>query len=722
MFRGGLRNIKTEILSKMVIIVAFSLGISISYNYFEGKKAAINNASKSIEKIDSSIIYQTSNFLFSARDTAQNIAALMASDENLDGEDIESIKALVLSTLRQARQVTGIKVALENGFYLSANKVNTKTEQNETSAPEGAVFVTKIGFRIGESIQEKYYNRDFVALDFEPQNSSTANNHPHESDWYKRTFDTQQNRFSNLELIDNQNTVGITASVPITNRNGQKLGVAAVDISVNELSSFINEMRPTDYSRSFIVDEKMQIIADSDMQENLVLENGQATILTADKLSDDTLKVTLDQYSQKKNVNEVVSNIINIKNEKGDMVASVSQFPPALGLDWKIASVTPTSVFTAEAFAIQENSLYLGGLILLVVIIVAYFMAQNISEPISYLASEAQKIKSLNLEDIMFMDSQITEINELTNTMQESKQTLVNFSKYVPKGLIKEFVGNKREVELGGETKEVTLMFSDVENFTNMAEGLSPTDLMLHLSDYFDELTKIIIDNQGTVDKFIGDAIMAFWISPSLNQNFATDACRSVLLCQHSLKIMNEFWKVTGKPPLFTRFGLNHGNAIIGNVGSSERMNYTALGDAVNLAARLEGINKVYGTEITISESVKSKLDDKFIVRPLDIVAVKGKSEGVQIYELVGLNNDPLIMPVQDSTLEFLDEFRKAYALYCEKDWKNALKAFETLDQRNAEKNLYKDSVSALYIERCKNLIKNPPGKDWDGIFHAKEK
>ena len=230
-------------------------------------------------------------------------------------------------------------------------------------------------------------------------------------------------------------------------------------------------------------------------------------------------------------------------------------------------------------------------------------------------------------------------------------------------------------------------------------------------------MTSIVAENNGTTDKYIGDSIMAFWGAPQHDNAHSLNCCLTALLCQKRLLDLNRKWVFEKKPELLTRIGIHTGEVIVGNIGSSERMNYTIIGDSVNLAARLEGANKAYGTNIMLSEATVHHLHDHAVVRPLDIVAVKGKNEGVTIYELVALkNSNPLVLP-SDDQLKFCSEFTKAFRFYLEQRWDEALTIFHDL-----QKIFGQDDPCELYIERCEAFKKTPPPADWDGVYHMKTK
>ncbi len=721
---GAIRSIKNEILVKVIFILAFSMCTSVAYNYFAGTQLAVASAVKSIEKLNSSALYQTSNFLFEASNITQHGASLLT--ESISPESYKSIVNYMFSVLKCSPVTSSLSFGLEKGFFVGLDRVSRDFYGiKEKNIPENASFILCViqgGFD-DSKMQVTYYDKDHVEIPFKANKPIFNTKDFRKLSWYNKAFETHKLYFSDIHILKVQNVAGVTTSAPIISKDKQKLGAFSVRITVREFSEFINEMCPTDYSRSFIVNKDRKIIADSDFEELSVRDKeNNIKILTTKNLADSTLDMALNQYKAGIKSTDLPENIFYLRANKKDFIVSIDDFPISLGLNWMIVSLTPSSVFTIDALTIQQNSIFLAIAILLGAIVILYFQAQNLSEPIIHLAAEAKKIQSLELDDVMFLNSNIKEIHELTDTMQESKRNLVNFSKYIPKGLVKQFIESQQEVEIGGSTKEVTIMFTDVENFTTLSELLSPQDLMFHLSDYFDNLTGIIIENNGTVDKFIGDAIMAFWGAPTPNSNQAIDACRTALLCQQFLKNINNFWKEKGKVPLVTRIGINFGSAVIGNVGSSERMNYTAIGDSVNLAARLEGINKMYGTSIIISDSAYAQLSSDFIVRPLDIVIVKGKEKHTKIYELVGIKNDEEIYSLPVTHAKFCEDFTIAFDLYLERHWEKAKKAFESLDTLNQKELNYPDKLIPVYIKRCTDNINNPPKKGEIEVTHLIEK
>lgn len=713
------RSIKTDFLVRAALLVMLTITSIVSYNYFAGKSAAIESAKSNLQKLNSLFISSAVNFIVTSRNIPQNGSVIFPS-ENLTEEQMIPIKKYMFNLLDTSNLTTSVMFILNSGYFITLDKILDKKDPQQTDHIEKAHYILHIIDERAGSAQKKwlYYdkNHDLIHERIDTENTIDFRNYK----WYKRSIEMAQTNWSNIHLLHRSNAPGITIAAPIYDDNKKVMGSFAIDTSVREFSSFINEMRITDNTHAYIIDSDEKIIADSDMTETISSRNGLISILGATDLNDSVLSKALEiaKKNPMKSKNILSGDVFDFTADNGiSYIASLSDFPPKIGLNWKVISLTPTSVFSEIILSIQKNSIYLALMILFIALTIAYFQAQKFSDPISELVVEATKIKNLELEDGIYAKTSIQEINELNTAMEDMKFSLKNISKYIPRALSKEFMNSGQEVHLGGKTQELTILFSDIANFTAVSETISPTDLMHHLSEYFEELTKIILIDKGTIDKFMGDAIMAFWGAPTPDNNQSTHACHAALLCQQKLKTLNKFWHSLKRPPLVTRIGIHCGNAVVGNVGSSERMNYTAIGDSVNLASRLEGINKLYNTNILISEEVRIRLPNRFIVRPIDIVAVKGKTKSTKIFELVGATEDERIHPLSQHAVDFCAQFTEAFDLYMDKEWEKARQLFSQLLTKNAEIYHIDDLLTADYIKKCDDLIQNPPEK-WDKTTH----
>jgi len=227
----------------------------------------------------------------------------------------------------------------------------------------------------------------------------------------------------------------------------------------------------------------------------------------------------------------------------------------------------------------------------------------------------------------------------VVNEQKEKKYIRQTFSKFVSKSVVDELLKDPSKIKLGGDKKILTVLFSDIRGFTSISERLTPEELVEHLNIYLQSMTDIILKYYGTLDKYIGDAVMAFWGAPVEMDDHALKACKTSIEMMEALKEMNKKWESENKPVLAIGIGINTGDMIVGNMGSAARMDYTLMGDNVNLGSRLEGTNKFYKTGIIISEFTYQYVKDDVIVRELDLIRVKGKALPVKIYELMGIKD-----------------------------------------------------------------------------------
>jgi len=286
------------------------------------------------------------------------------------------------------------------------------------------------------------------------------------------------------------------------------------------------------------------------------------------------------------------------------------------------------------------------------------------------------------------------------------------FGQYMAPQVIDQLVKNPNLLKLGGERREITAFFTDIQGFSTISETLEPETLVILLNEYLTEMTNIIMEFGGTVDKFEGDAIIGFFGAPVPYEDHAKRACACAIKMQESLAEMMLRWKDEGKPEMLMRIGMNTSPAVVGNMGSAQRMDYTMMGDGVNLAARLEGVNKQYKTYTMISEATYKVIGEDFDVRELDLICVMGKNEPIRIYELLGHKGY-----CGEERLKLEKYFSKALELYRQQNWKESAKYFFHYAKHRPE-----DNTAQVFIDRCKNFVKNPPPEAWDGVYKMTEK
>lgn len=289
---------------------------------------------------------------------------------------------------------------------------------------------------------------------------------------------------------------------------------------------------------------------------------------------------------------------------------------------------------------------------------------------------------------------------------REKKKIRGAFEQYVTEAVVNEMLKSPEKLRLGGEKKELTVLFSDIRGFTTISEQMSPEALVKFLNEYLTIMTDIVFRYNGLLDKYMGDAIMAVYGAPLEQKDHALRACLTALEMLGELKRLKEIWKMKGLPVLDIGIGINSGPMVVGNMGSERRFDYTVIGDNVNLASRLEGLNKQYSTNIILSEFTVDQIGNRLIVRELDLVRVKGKAQPVKIYELIGKGQ------LEEKKLQFLSHYHSGINAYRSKDWERGITEF-----RKALEIIPEDYPAKMYLNRCVELKANPPAEDWEFIL-----
>ncbi len=403
--------------------------------------------------------------------------------------------------------------------------------------------------------------------------------------------------------------------------------------------------------------------------------------------------------------------------------------------NWFLLVSEDEKVFYQDAQKIQYLVLMIGLLMIVLIISILLPLISSIIRPAKLLVTTMENIiqtHDLKQKAKVFYEDEIGTLTATFNVMTDElnnayeaikdyafqaivardneKRVRTIFQKYVPQEIVDQLlqIKEKNASLLIGKKQFCTIFFSDIRDFTTISESMSPEDLVTALNTYFTHMVKIIMDNNGIVDKFIGDAIMGVYGAPVTNEN---DAANAVKACFEMLDALNQFndeMTAKGKIRFKIGMGLSSGDVIAGNIGSEQKMDYTVIGDPVNLASRLEGLTKVYKVPIIISEFTYEKVSHRFAARELDLIRVKGKIKPTAIYQ-------PLDR-ISSEIEKMVDYYLKGLSEYKNRNWNKAIDYFSKAYEINS------DGTSSMYIERCQNFIKEPPADDWDGVYVFKTK
>lgn len=713
------RKLRFDIVTGFTVIMLITATSIMWYTYTNNTKNLREFSNTLLKNIETRIIHDTDNFFDAAHNSSVLAGSLITKPEAIRDTN-EALILYMMGVMKAYPQISLTYAGSEAGDFLQVARLEpgaTYRSHPTDPLPGGLQYAVRFINRSQGPESETWQYRDENGEIQETEIiTSVFYNHKTRS-WYAGARQSRKFFWSDVYVFVFNKKLGITAAQPLykglqTAAKGEFIGVIGVDIQVSDLEVFLKQASLGKDSTVFIVNaDNGELVAFPDIRKAVSETEDPNTVPFIHDLKDKKFSAAFQQR-----VNSGEENFI-FEHNSISYFASFAPFAEKFSKKWEVGIVAPTDIFLGGAKKIQQQTIIMSLLIFAISIFFILLLARNLSRPIVQLSKEAIKIKEFELDKGKEVQSNVYEIQLLNDSISSMRHSLQAFGKFVPKNIVKRLTQKNLDVRVGGKSRELTLLFTDIANFTTVSESYPPEKLMPHLSEYFEVLTTIIQRQHGTVDKYIGDAIMAFWGAPEVDRMHALHACIAALMCQKTLLGLNRKWRAENKPELRTRIGIHTGEAIVGNVGSSDRVNYTALGDPVNLASRLEGVNKMYNTYIIISEDVHERVQKDCVVRPLDVVAVKGKTKGVMIYELVGLKEgNPDLFPSRDE-IEFAKMFTEAFKVYLEKRWDEAIEDFKKIMKQFGD-----DQVSDMYIKRCKAFKENPPPQDWDGVVHLKTK
>ena len=537
---------------------------------------------------------------------------------------------------------------------------------------------------------------------------------PREDQFYVAAKKTGERVWIGPYVFFDEGVPGITCASPYFAPAGHLRGVFTVDFNLNVLSRFVASLPFGEHGRVFILTPDGTVVAHPTLKLVTVTGKGyQGELITVANAGDPLVQAWFSAWKGAASFGEgPTSAQFSFEFAKQPYLAGYRKIEIDRGLSWVLGAVAPESDFLG---VLAKNRLEAALITILALgfgVFATLVLARRISAPLASLAAEMEEIGNFRLADRPSLSTIFREVAMMDRSLLRTKGGLRSFAYYVPTDLVRAVLASGQEARLEGHTRELTVYFSDIAGFTSLAEKMTPDLLVLNMSRYLDEMTRIIAASGGTIDKFIGDAIMAFWGAPSPEAHHAAKACEAAIRCQRRLAELRAAAETPWLANLYARIGIASGEVLVGNVGTPERFNYTVMGDTVNLASRLEGLNKLYGTSILVTEATYLAARTRVIGRPVDIVQVKGKHTGVRVYELLCLASDD-----SPQAQQMARTFEQALAAYLARDFRGALDLIEQGPGFRAE-----DRPTAVLRERCHQYMISPPPEGWNGVYIATEK
>lgn len=522
---------------------------------------------------------------------------------------------------------------------------------------------------------------------------------PRERPWYRLGSTAAEVTWTAPYLFYDQQP-GVTATVAVPDpATGGLRGVLGADLYLDEIAAFLAQLVIGQTGHAFLVSRDGRVL-----EEVLSGEAGHQPAALAAALAELPGGVTSLA------LNQPWSRTVTADGTR--YVVSITRSELTRGLDWSLGIVVPEEEFLGPAYHNVRLAMLVALVALGLAVVLTYLITQRIARPLQQIAADLRQVGQFQLSTEPSPRSAILEIAVVSDAVDRMKASLRSFGRYVPTELVRDLLAQGQEARLGGQTRCLSIHFSDIEGFTSISEHLAPAEVVASLAEYLDVMTATVREHAGTTDKFMGDGILAFFNAPQDVPDHAAQACRAALQAQARLAAGRVRWQAAGRPAFRARIGLHTGEVLVGNIGTPERFAYTVIGDAVNLASRLEGLNKVYGTYVCASDTLREAAGPGFEWRRLDRVAVVGRSEGTLVSELLGE-----VGSVAPELLQARDLYEAALADYFARRFAAAAAGFQAASRARPG-----DKAAATMAERAEDLARGALADDWNGVYVATAK
>lgn len=620
---------KASIITLFVAVVLF-VGLTLVYLSFARISAMTQTAASSfIEKVAQLGADRIDSQFKNVRDCLEILAGL-PSVQSAEVNDNSRLYGLMASMLRNNEQLFNLYVGYEDGSFLEMDVIDRAGPHFRSSlnAPEDAVFRLFVISRTGGTAQAPtimFLSDNLIPIDDAP---GPLNYDPRTRPWYIDAFKFEGTLVTGPYIFYATGSPGYTLRIPL--REGRR-GVAAGDILLNQTEAMLTRQRLGQSGFAFLFNDDDRVVAHPGMSD-LTKSQGQERIGELPRIGDLDLPDLTRAIKLWRDGGRAQQ---FFEDDAGrSYVAAFQRIQTTGAANVRLAVIAPLDEFFSEFISERRRLFVLTLGFVAAVLPFVFWLGSRLAQSLRKLARQTDDIQRFELAESPRLRSMISELDELGRSVFTMRTVVRNFSSFVPKQIVRQLISSGTALELGGARREIAVLFTDVADFTAKTEKADPSQVMVYTSRYFAALSDVIMSHQGTIDKFIGDAVMAFWNAPVDDPRYVTNACSAVLACLRKNDDLNKSFESEGWPPYGTRFGLHIGDAVVGNIGSSDRMNYTALGATVNLAARLEGLNKSYGTSVLVSATVKERAESGFVFRSVDRIKPKGFAEAFMIYEL----------------------------------------------------------------------------------------
>lgn len=561
------------------------------------------------------------------------LSELLTEQGLVDPADREGMLRFLHNCLVAHANVTWCSYGGADGAYLAAYR-----------EPDGSIRLTH---REQEAAGTRY--RDYRVEpdgEYKPILDEIKDFDPRKRPWWPIAKEAAEPAWSEPFLFASRRQPGVVLTLRQDDQDGTMIGAWLMEYELSEIAKYLRDIKdsaserggPQAHADIYIVSGQGHVIGHPEAQ-TVRDRDGGPELIPAHEHQDEKLAAAYRHASSAEHDGRRHFDL----DVGGEHYLAVSAPFSEDGIpDWSVLIAVPAEALLGPIYANNRMAAWIAALAALASVLLGIFIAERtMGRALRGIAADLDQVGRLDFSEAgSTQKSSIREISAMLAARDRMTSGLRSFAKYVPAGLVRELMQRGREASLGGETRELTVYFSDIAGFTGIAEKLAPDALVDLLGEYFGEMSEMIREESGTVDKFIGDAIMAFWGAPQDVADHALRACKAALKCQARLAELREDWRAAGRPQIHARIGINTGEVVVGNIGSEQRMNYTVIGDPVNVASRLEGECKRFKLEILIGQRTRELAGAAIVARPLDELAVRGKEDAIRVYALVALRGE----------------------------------------------------------------------------------
>ena len=628
--------------------------IILAYSHYRNSQSMIARLDEEVAKTRRASIENVEAMIGGVAGTLRVLAEISTVEPEFFRS--EGGREVLFQALTTKEEIDAAFVSYEDGYHRAVTRIDDNRRRADPKIPPTANWHSNFidAFTAGE---HRGRHRQFFDIWGHVVGEYSV---PTNTD-YRMTSGYPQTK-ATIALAVTEPEINVDTGFPIINmrypilRNGVFVGTSGASITPIVLSKFLAAHRASPNSKTLIANPlTLTIIATSEQDKSVRTDGGKLEIARLENIDDDDVR---EAYRLAKHDKRSQLRFRSPRNDE-EMSASFAEFAEIGGPSWEAVVITPVNDFIGQLKETNRQIVLIIVALSIVELVAIYLLSRRLVQPIESISEQLRSVENLSFDPQPAATpppSGVREIAQLQSATSLLRNSLKSFASFAPVDVVRGLVRSGVPLALGVEKRFLTVVFVDLENFSTHAEQSTPDALLDQMSVYFEKVSDAFTAEGGTIDKFIGDGVMAFWGAPQEQSDHVIRACAGALRAVRRMDAVNEIWRAQGRPTYRLRIGLHCGDVLVGNVGSPNRFSYTVMGDVVNVAARLEGVNKQYGTSICISDAILEEAGPKILMRPLQKVQVKGRRQEFMVYELLGLVEaaDPELQPRASDTESLL--------------------------------------------------------------------